>query len=227
MSSIAKDQKVSSLEFQNWGQIDYQEALARQEALVEEVAAAKSAGVLVFCTHPPVVTLGRKTQAGDVFGWQGPVIEISRGGRATYHGPSQLVVYPIYNMSVERAGRPTRDIAWYLRSLEDAIVATLKDYRLGAVGRSLQKKPESENGEDETGVWVGSQKIASLGIGIRKWVSFHGAAINLDHDPQAFQGMRPCGFNTETMVSLEKLLGQPVDREEFSRRLRRHLEVLG
>ena len=218
---------MGALEFQNWGQIDYQEALARQEALVEKVAAAKSPGVLVFCTHPPVVTLGRKTQPGDVFGWQGPVIEISRGGRATYHGPSQLVVYPIYNMSYERPGRPTRDIAWYLRSLEDAIVATLKDYGIDAVGRSLQKKPESENGEDETGVWVGSQKIASLGIGIRKWVSFHGAAINLDHDPQAFQGLRPCGFNTETMVSLEKLLGRPVDREEFSQRFRRHLEVLG
>jgi lipoyl(octanoyl) transferase len=215
---------LSLMEFQDWGLVDYQEALKRQEALVETVAAEQSPGVLVFCTHPAVITLGRKTQVGDVFGWQGPIIEISRGGRATYHGPSQLVVYPIYNMSFAREGKPTRDIAWYLRTLENAIVATLSDYGVAAVGRSLQKKPTSETGEDETGVWVGSQKVASLGIGIRKWVSYHGAAINLDQDPQAFTGMKPCGFTKDTMVSLQELLGgQPVDRSEFAQKLKARL----
>ncbi|MBX2996604.1 MAG: lipoyl(octanoyl) transferase LipB [Bdellovibrionaceae bacterium] len=214
---------MSGLEFQDWGLIDYQEALKRQEELVETVAAQKSAGFLIFCTHPPVITLGRKTQAGDVFGWQGPVIEIARGGRATYHGPSQLVVYPIYNMSFDRPGKPSRDIAWYLRTLENAIVGVLKEYGIEAVGRSLQKKSGSDNGEDETGVWVGSQKIASLGIGVRKWVSYHGAAINLDRDPNAFTGMKPCGFNKETMVSLEELIGRPVDRAGFASALREQL----
>lgn len=211
------------MEFQDWGLIDYQEALKRQEELVETIAAQKSAGVLVFCTHPAVITLGRKTQAGDVFGWQGPVIEIARGGRATYHGPSQLVVYPIYNMSFDRPGKPSRDIAWYLRSLENAIVAVLKEHGIEAVGRSLQKKSAADTGEDETGVWVGSQKIASLGIGVRKWVSYHGAAINLDRDPNAFTGMKPCGFNKETMVSLEELIGRPVDRAGFASALREQL----
>ena len=212
------------MEFQDWGLVDYQEALKRQEALVETVAAEQSPGVLVFCTHPAVITLGRKTQEGDVFGWQGPIIEISRGGRATYHGPSQLVVYPIYNMSFAREGRPTRDITWYLRTLENAIVATLSDYGVTAVGRSLQKKTASETGEDETGVWVGSQKVASLGIGVRKWVSYHGAAINLDQDPQAFTGMKPCGFTKDTMVSLQELLnGRSVDRDEFASRLKTKL----
>lgn len=211
------------MEFQDWGLIDYQEALKRQEELVETVAAQKSAGVLVFCTHPAVITLGRKTQAGDVFGWQGPIVEIARGGRATYHGPSQLVVYPIYNMSFDRPGKPSRDIAWYLRTLENAIVAVLKDYGIEAVGRSLQKKSAADNGEDETGVWVGSQKIASLGIGVRKWVSYHGAAINLDRDPLAFTGMKPCGFNKETMVSLQELVGRPVDRAGFAIALREQL----
>lgn len=214
---------MSALEFQDWGLIDYQEALKRQEELVETVAAQKSAGFLIFCTHPPVITLGRKTQAGDVFGWQAPVIEIARGGRATYHGPSQLVVYPIYNMSFDRPGKPSRDIAWYLRTLENAIVAVLKEHGIEAVGRSLQKKSGADNGEDETGVWVGSQKIASLGIGVRKWVSYHGAAINLDRDPLAFTGMKPCGFNKETMVSLEELTGRPVDRAGFASALREQL----
>ncbi|MFN7730233.1 MAG: lipoyl(octanoyl) transferase LipB [Bdellovibrio sp.] len=209
------------MEFQDWGLIDYQEALKRQEELVETVAAEQSAGVLVFCTHPAVITLGRKTQAGDVFGWQGPILEISRGGRATYHGPSQLVVYPIYNLSFARKGKLTRDIAWYLRTLESVIVATLADYGVTAVGRSLQKKAATDTGEDETGVWVGPQKVASLGIGVRKWVSYHGAAINLDQDPQAFTGMKPCGFSKETMVSLQELLGGgPVDRHEFALKLK-------
>lgn len=209
------------MEFQDWGLIDYEEALKRQESLVEETAAKKSAGTLVFCTHSPIVTLGRKTQEGDVCGWQGPLVEISRGGRATYHGPSQLLVYPIYNLDFDRPESPKRDIAWYLRNFENSIVDTLAAFGIEAQGRSLQKKTPSETAEDETGVWVGPRKIASLGIGVRKWVCFHGAAINLDRDPQAFQGMRPCGFTRETMISLEDLLGSRVDREAFSEELRR------
>lgn len=208
------------MQFQDWGLIAYDEALRKQEALVEETAAKKSAGTLVFCTHPPVVTLGRKTQEGDVFGWQGPRIEISRGGRATYHGPSQLLIYPIYNLDFERSLAPKRDIGWYLRNFENAIVDTLAVFGIEAQGRSLQKKSAAETGEDETGVWVGDRKIASLGIGVRKWVCFHGAAINLDRDPLAFQGMRPCGFNRERMVSLEEVTGSAIDRARFSGELR-------
>ncbi len=202
--------------FENWGLIDYEMALNRQLEKVEQVAESKTHedGFLIFCSHPPIVTLGRKTQEGDVFAWPGEIKEISRGGRATYHGPSQLVVYPILKIT---------DIGKYLRSLEDSIIHVLKSYGVDAVGKTLQKKSETDPTTEETGVWIGHQKIASLGIGVKKWVTYHGAAINLDEDPNAFQGMKPCGFSKETMVSLEKLIGEKVDRQKFQDRLQTEL----
>jgi len=208
------------LKFEDWGLLDYEEALNRQLQKVEEVSKSQSEdfGFLIFCTHPAVVTLGRKTQPGDLCGWQGPTKEISRGGRATYHGPSQLVVYPIFKI---------RDIGRYLRSFENAILNVLENYGVEAVGKTLQKKTEVSEEIEETGVWVGRQKIASLGIGVKKWVTYHGAAINLDHDPEAFQGLKPCGFTSDTMVSLEKILNQKVDRLQFAEALKTHLlEIL-
>lgn len=204
------------LKFEDWGLIEYEEALERQLERVDQVSKSQSEnfGFLVFCTHPAIVTLGRKTQPGDVFGWQGPVKEISRGGRATYHGPSQLVVYPILQV---------KDIGKYLRVFENAIIAVLHTYGVDAAGRTFQKKSPTEDGAEETGVWVGNQKIASLGIGVKKWVAYHGAAINLDEDPDAFTGMKPCGFPKETMISLEKLVGRPIHRMDFSEKLKKSL----
>lgn len=210
---------LQQLEFQDWGLVPYQESLSRQLGLVEKVAASDDPGYLIFCTHPPVVTLGRATKADDVFAWAGETIEISRGGRATYHGPSQLVIYPILNLNHERNGRKAKEIAGYLRTLENCLVKVLKLYGVESSGRSLQKKSEGTEGADETGVWVGNQKIASLGIGVKKWITYHGAAINLDYDQAAFQGMNPCGFQSSTMVSLEQVLNQKIDREEFQRQL--------
>jgi lipoyl(octanoyl) transferase len=208
------------LKFEDWGLLDYEEALNRQLQKVDEVSKSQSEdfGFLIFCTHPAIVTLGRKTQPGDLCGWQGPIKEISRGGRATYHGPSQLVVYPIFKI---------RDIGRYLRGFENAILNVLESYGVEAVGKTLQKKSEVSEETEETGVWVGRQKIASLGIGVKKWVTYHGAAINLDHDPAAFQGLKPCGFTSDTMVSLEKILNQKIDRLHFSEKLKTHLlEIL-
>ena len=205
------------LEFLDWGLIDYEVALSQQLDLVESVAETQSKGFLIFCTHPAVVTLGRKTQVGDVYAWQGPIKEISRGGRATYHGPSQLVVYPIYNLE------PKHDIGAYLRHFENAIVKTLETYDVKAIGKSLQKK-SNESASEETGVWVGNKKVASLGIAVKKWVTYHGAAINLDFDKTAFQGMKPCGFESSVMTSLEELTGKKIDRQEFTDRLKNSLQ---
>src|SRR5690606_9542350 len=115
----------------------------------------------------------------------------------------QLVIYPILNLNFQRKGRKEKEIAGYLRILENSIVEVLKTYGVESVGKSLQKKSSEDEGKDETGVWVGPQKIASLGIGVKKWVTYHGAAINLEYDPAAFQGLNPCGFQSSTMVSLE------------------------
>ena len=194
------------MELLDWGLIDYEEALFKQEALVEKVAAEKLPGYLIFCSHNPIVTLGSKTQPDDVFAWDGPIKEVARGGRATYHGPSQLVIYVI---------KPVTDIAHHLRTIENAIIDTLKLYGIEAHG----KTNNNIFNENDTGVWVGSKKIASVGIGVRKWVAYHGAAINLDEDPKAFYGMNPCGFKSEVMISLEKITGKRLDIKKATRSL--------
>lgn len=206
--------------FEDWDLIDYQTALQKQLEYVEKVSADENhPGFLIFCTHPAVVTTGRQTEPSDIFAWQGPVIEISRGGKATYHGPSQVIVYPILNLKNSRAGRAPQEIRGYLRDFEQAIVNTLKHYDIPATGNKSDKV-------EDTGVWIESQKIASLGIAVKKWISFHGAAINVLHDPTAFQGINPCGYKTETMTSVEKILNKKINLDEFKQQLRQQLEKL-
>ena len=147
------------IEVQDWGLIDYRQAEKRQLELLEKVASGDSPDTLVVCQHPPVVTTGRGTQTGDVFAWTGDTIEVGRGGRATYHGPNQIVVYPIVKLSAEnRKGLKARDINDYLRMLERSLVNTLTELGVNAESR--------EGPADATGVWVGEQKIASIGIGV-------------------------------------------------------------
>lgn len=230
MTSVSPDGKtdlMSDLDFEDWGLINYEEALAKQMALLDKVHSENLPGYLVFCTHPPVVTMGRATKAGDVFNWKGSTIEVSRGGRATYHGPNQMIIYPILNLTHSRKGRRDREIVGYLRAFEGAIVDVLKTFGVEAQGRCLQKNPQSDSAADETGIWVGNRKLASLGIAVRKWVTYHGAAINLTYDPQAFTGMNPCGFTSATMISLEQILQGPVDTVLFKKSLKhRLLQVL-
>jgi lipoyl(octanoyl) transferase len=208
----------------DWGLIDYEEALKKQLELVDEVSQNEAhPGYIVFCTHPAVVTTGRQTKPEDVFAWNGPLIEVSRGGRATYHGPSQLVVYPILNLKNPRQNRGSQEIRGFLRDFEKAIVETLKAYGIEAVGKTPQKKDDRANETDETGVWVGTQKIASLGIAVKMWTTYHGAALNLEHDPTAFQGLNPCGFKSSTMVSLEQIIDQTPDRLKIKMQLTEYL----
>lgn len=209
----------TKLDVSDWGLIGYSEALAKQVELVDAVGSGRTNETLVFCTHPPVVTLGRGTKPGDLFGWQGETVEVNRGGRATYHGPSQLVVYPILNL--DRRGR---DLHRYMRLLEDAIVAALAEFGITASGRASQVDDQGA-AVDATGVWIGTRKLASIGIGVRKWISFHGLALNVADDPQAFVGMKPCGFSTGTMISMEEVLGAPVDRARVQSALQSELSA--
>lgn len=195
------------------GLIEYDRALDIQMKWVEKVAASPEKAALIYCTHPEIVTLGRKTQSDDVFAWDGPTREVARGGRATYHGPSQLIMYPI--VCLDSLPVP-RDIGWFLRSLEDAVIATLAEYGVTGKGKSHLRDLS------DTGVWIGERKIASLGIGVRQWVSYHGVAINLDRDQLAFRGMNPCGFKRDVMISLEEILGQPINHARFQSRLENH-----
>jgi lipoyl(octanoyl) transferase len=204
------------VEVQDWGLIDYKEALDRQMSLVESVASGEQSDTIIFCTHPEVVTIGRAGSKDELLGWKGPVYEINRGGKATYHGPDQLVIYPIINLT--REGRPQRDIAWFLRGLEDAVVLALAEYGIESVGKSLHKNASNEE-EDATGVWVGDRKICSLGIGVKKWTTFHGAAVCIHQNENAFRGLNPCGFTSNVMTSLEEEAGERIDSIKFQKTL--------
>lgn len=216
------------LRTEDWGLIDYAQAVEKQLAAVDGVASGSSEEKILICSHPPLVSTGRGTKPGDVFGWKGALLETTRGGRATYHGPSQIVIYPILNLNVERIGFRARDIHGYMRTLELAMCEALAVFDIHAESGSLREQQgeddlsTAEDGDSEptpslTGVWVGARKIASVGIGVRKGVSYHGLALNVENDPQAFQGINPCGFSTNLMTSIEKELGRSVDRENVKR----------
>lgn len=194
----------------DWGLVEYETSVERQLELVDRVSAGDEE-TIVFCTHPPVVTLGRATTTEDLAGWSGATFESSRGGRATYHGPNQVVIYPILDLRREHSGFPVKDIHAYLRSLENAVVEAL--LAVGVAG--AEARTTEIGGISLTGVWVGEHKIASIGIAVRKWTTYHGVAINVLDDPQAFRGINPCGFQPGIMTSVEKVLGHKVDLEEI------------
>lgn len=144
---------------------------------------------------------------------------MNRGGRATYHGPSQVVMYPLIRLD-EDCPKPikAKDLHGYMRVLEEALVATLQTYGIQAEGHDTQVAMDGEVIE-ATGVWFQGQKLASIGIAVRKWVASHGLALNLYQDNEAFQGIHPCGFSTSTMTSVEAILGKKLDRGDFEDRL--------
>ena len=172
------------------------------------------ADALILVEHPHVYTLGRSQKAranllapGDV-----PVIEIERGGDVTYHGPGQLVAYPICALA-----EGERDLHRFLRSLEEGILRTLAEAEI-----------QGERRPGATGVWVGPRKIASIGIACRRWVTFHGLALNVSTDLGYFGRIKPCGFDSDVMTSMSDCLGRAVTVAEVKPRLARHLgDVLG
>ena len=206
--SESHNQQTSGLRFLDWGLIDYDEAHARQMQMVEKRLLGEIPDSLIFCSHPPVVTLGRGSNPDeDLIGWQGKVVEIQRGGKATYHGPAQSIGYPILDLKSRGS-----DLHKYLRYLENVIVCTLRSFDVEADG----------DRRDATGVWIGPKKIASIGIGVKRWITFHGFAINLHRDPLAFTGINPCGFRSSDMVSLEDLIGKKIPHADFNAVLRAH-----
>lgn len=205
------------MEVVDLGLIGYEEAQAYQLEKLQQVAEGALEGALLFCSHPPCVTTGRSTEAEDLRGWSGPLYKTSRGGRATYHGPSQMIVYPILNLAASYSGLRTKDLHHYLKFLSEVTSEALSRYGLEASG--APKNPELFSSEDLyfTGVWSRNQKLASIGIAVKKWISYHGLALNVDADGQAFQGISPCGFSQNTMTNLQELLGYKVNREELQK----------
>ena len=176
------------------GRISFEKALTLQESL----AAAPARDVLLLLEHDPVYTIGRtpdQSSLRDMSALPHPVVPINRGGQATYHGPGQLVGYPILNLA-----RRGRDLHVYLRELEEALIELLAEHGI-AGGRR----------EGCTGVWVGGRKIASIGVGVRKWISMHGFALNVCGDLTPFAHITPCGIAGVEMTSMERECGRSVD----------------
>ena len=207
---------LKKIEHIDLGLVDYHEVFLFQEQKLKERQENMIADTLIFCRHPSVVTLGRASKKEDLFGWPGEVVQTNRGGRATYHGPGQIVVYPIVslkqnpNLSIKE-----QDVRAFLEGIEVAVVKVLKSYDLDA--KTLSLKP-LEPGQLNRGIWVGNKKVASIGIAVKRWVSMHGVALNFLKDEKAFTGIHACGFDTETYSSMEEL-GVQVTYDELKEKL--------
>jgi lipoyl(octanoyl) transferase len=185
------------------GRIAFEKALALQDTLVAERAVPTPSApalpdLLLLLEHEPVYTIGRtpdQSSLRDAKRLPYPVVQINRGGQATYHGPGQLVGYPILRL-VERG----QDLHRYLRDLEGVLIEVLAEYGVMAGRR-----------EGLTGVWVEERKIASIGVGVRHWISMHGFALNVCGDMTPFTQITPCGIAGVEMTNLERETGRPAD----------------
>ena len=185
------------------GRIPYIEGLNLQESLVQEKLEGNKQEHLLLLEHDPVFTMGRsrdESSLGEETALPYPIHRPNRGGQATYHGPGQLVGYPILDLN-ERG----RDLHRYLRFLEEVIIITMTAYSVSGSRR-----------EGMTGVWVENRKIASIGVGVRRWISMHGFALNIGKELPGFESITPCGINGVTMTSLSAESGRDLKTEEVS-----------
>lgn len=185
------------LEVRWLGRLSFADGLALQEEIVAKKRADHSLGdELLLLEHDSVYTIGRTPDQSSLRGASHlphPLFPINRGGQATYHGPGQLMGYPIIDL--RRCGQ---DLHRYLRWLEDLLVATLSDLGIAATTRT-----------GLTGVWVADRKIASIGVGVRHWITMHGFALNVCGDLSPFHQIVPCGISNVTMTSVERETGVP------------------
>lgn len=204
---LSNIQSQNICEIRDLGFIDYAATYQLQKECVGRVAAG-GAQVLLLCEHPPVITLGRLAQEANVLNREAiaskgiRIISIDRGGDVTLHSPGQLVVYPILRLENFK-----KDLRWYLHQLEQVAIDLLMTF--GIVADRIPGK---------TGVWVDGEKIASIGIGVKKWVAFHGLAINVCTDLEVFDLIKPCGLDVR-MTSMTRIKGEMVDMGEVKERL--------
>ena len=198
------------------GQQEYVTALRMQELLVERKLAGDADDWLLLLSHPPVVTVGRSATAADEVAVRAlehdgvSVVRASRGGRLTYHGPGQIIGYPIVDLSTHR-----RDLHAYMRDLETVIIRALADH-----GISAHTEPA------KTGVWLDGKKIAAIGIAVRSWITYHGFALNLAPDLRHFRTFSPCGLDSGQVSSVTEL-GFELDEDSLRRSLAQKLgEIL-
>jgi lipoate-protein ligase B len=198
----------------NLGRMEYLAALELQERLVESKRRGVSADILLFVEHPHVYTLGRGGKESNVLAPEEvPVIRTSRGGDVTYHGPGQLVVYPI----IDLRSKLRKDVHRYVRNLELSAIHTLKDFGLAG-----SRRPPF------TGIWMGDKKIAAIGVAVRRCITFHGLALNVNPDLSYFRRIIPCGLTWAEVTSMRQELDTEQSMERVRNRFLQHFaEVFG
>ncbi len=212
---------MRSIDVRKLGLVGYADALRIQEALAEDRRHGRVDDLLLLLQHPHVLTLGARGDGGRSHILATParlaelgvtVFETGRGGDVTYHGPGQLVGYPILDLQPDRC-----DVHRYVRDIEDVIIRTVADYGVAA-GRI----------KGLTGVWVGHEKVAAIGVRISRWITSHGFAFNVSTDLDYFRLIVPCGISDRGVTSLEKLLGRKVAMADVEDRVAGHFrEVFG
>ena len=207
MSEDRETATPNVLEVRRLGRTSYADAHALQEELVEQRIRGAIGDVLVLTEHEPVITIGRGTERADVAGATIPIVEVERGGEATYHGPGQLIAYPILALAPER-----RDLHRYLRDLEEVVIRVLAEVDVIGTRRS-----------GLTGVWIGGKKVCSIGVAVRRWVAWHGLALNLSTDLGAFRQFKPCGLDPSVMTNVADHVELPPTRLLFEVLIVKHL----
>jgi lipoate-protein ligase B len=188
---------------------DYKETWELQLSLVELRAQALVPDVLLLVEHPHVVTMGTSGKPENILSKRFPIYEVERGGDVTYHGYGQLVGYPIIDLTPR-----DKKVGRYVRDLEAMLIETLDHFGISA-----------QRIEGRTGVWIGEQKkIASIGVAVRSWITFHGFALNVSTDLSCFSTINPCGYESGVMTSITEQLGRPVSTSEVKGPIRNAFE---
>lgn len=189
------------------GRLGYKEALALQEEAATDRATANTPDQILLLEHDPVYTIGRRRDRSSLGNAHlpHPVEETNRGGQATFHGPGQLVGYFVFDL---RESAP--DLHVFLRWIEEGLIALLAAYGLTAQRR-----------EGLTGVWIHDRKIASIGVGVRRWITMHGFGLNIGSDLSGFAAITPCGIQGVTMTSVSRELEREISVEEAAEEARR------
>ena len=197
------------------GLIEYGKAWDLQRRLWSKRVEGGLPDLLLLLEHPPVITLGRRGNRSyliaspeELEAMGVPIFHVERGGDVTYHGPGQIVGYPILNLK-DYGYRVVR----YVEQLEEVLLRVLRDF-------GIEGKREALN----RGVWVGREKIASIGVAIKRWVSFHGFALNYETDLKYFDLIHPCGLEGIKVTSMEKVLGRRISRKDLTEKIRLHFK---
>jgi lipoyl(octanoyl) transferase len=208
---------LKTIQIINTGLSDYQQIWDLQKKLFKQVVKSHSQNYLIITEHHPVITIGKSGSLNHVITDLSylesngiDVIEIDRGGDITFHGPGQLVGYPILDLSQFH-----QDVHWYLRNLEEVIIGTLKDLSIRGV-----RIPGL------TGVWVGKKKICAIGIKVTHWVTMHGFALNISTNLDYFKHIIPCGIADKGVTSILEEVGNNIDRKDVIMSLSNHFEKI-